>query len=128
MADGAHKSPRLAAHRGEYRKILREKINAEDALEEISHVEQQIKSKWESLAPAQVGALKVLLESKWRKVNKFLPDPKALEHDPGEYAEALARDQLNVRIAELYARVDSRAHGRGGEGIAGANAGSDSTH
>lgn len=122
MAEGAHKSPRLAAHRGEYRKILRDKLDAEKALEEIQCVEDQINSEWRELAPAQVGALRVLLESKWRKVNKFLPDPKAVEHDPGEYSEQLARDQLNARLAELYATANSRLDGRGSEGVADADA------
>lgn len=128
MADIPQRSPRLAGFRGEYRKNLREKIDADGALADIEKVNQKIKAKWKSLEPAQVGALKLLADNSWRKLGKLLPDLKAVEHDPGEHAEALARDAMNVRLAELYATAHSRIDGRGSAGALSSDAGSESTH
>jgi hypothetical protein len=128
MADTPQRSPRLAAYRGEYRKNLREKIDADGALADIEKVNKKIKAKWKSLEPAQVGALKLLSDNSWRKLGKLLPDLKAVEHDPGEHAENLARDQMNVRLAEIYAAAHSRIDGRGSGGALPLDVGSKSTH
>lgn len=128
MTDSPHKSPRLAAYRGEYRKNLREKIDADGALADIEKVNKKIKAKWKSLEPAQVGALKLLSDNSWRKLGKLLPDLKAVEHDPGEHAENLARDQMNVRLAELYAAAHSRIDGRGSGGVVPADDSPATTH
>lgn len=118
MADTDVKSnPRLLAYRGEARKILRDKINAEAALDEIEQIESKLHSKAGKLSAPAVGALKAVLESKWKRVAKILPDIKAVEHDPGEHAEKLARDQLNLRLAELYAAAHSRIDGPGSTGV-----------
>ena len=128
MADTPQRSPRLAAYRGEYRKNLREKIDADGALADIEKVNKKIKAKWKTLDPAQVGALKLLSDNSWRKLGKLLPDLKAVEHDPGEYAENLARDQMNARLAEIYATAHSRIVGRGSDGAVPADDSPSTTH
>jgi hypothetical protein len=114
MSDSDIKSsPRLAAYRGEARQILREKLKAEEALADIEKTEQLLADNYKTLSAPQVGALRAVLESKWRKVAKILPDLKAVEHEPGENAERLTRDQMQHELTVLHARVAERMHGRG---------------
>lgn len=120
MADSQiEKSPRLAAWRGETRKILRDKLKAEKAIDDLDLVNETVRTLWNDLSAPQVGALKLLADNAWRKLAKVLPDLKAVEHDIGENAEKLTRDAVNERLAALHAGADRRLNGRRGEGSAG---------
>ena len=128
MSDVPQRSPKLAKYRGEYRKDLREKLNAEQAIEEIGALENQLSTGAGTLSAAAVGALKTVLESKWKKVAKILPDLKSVERETGETAEQLAREALNVRLAELHAAAHSRVNGSGSTGIIPAPESGTTTH
>ena len=116
MADSPSRSPRLAAWRGENRKILREKLNAEGAIEDIALVDKTVRDNWKTVEPAQVGALKLLADNAWRKLAKVLPDVKAVEHDVGENAEEMTRERLNERLAAIVGRANRSTDGRGSTG------------
>jgi hypothetical protein len=122
------KSTRLQAWRGETRKILRDKLKAESAIDDLDMVSATVKAKWEELSAPQVGALKLLADNAWRKLAKVLPDVKAVEHDVGENAEKLTRDVLNERLAAIQSRANRRIDGRGSEGSAGDHDGTGATH
>jgi hypothetical protein len=128
VSDHPQQSPRLAAWRGESRKILRDKLKAESAIEDLDMVNETVKAKWSDLNPAQVGALKLLADNAWRKLAKVLPDVKAVEHDIGENAEKLTREALNERLAALHAGANRRLDGRGSEGSAGTDPGAPTAH
>lgn len=129
MADSDIKSnPRLLAYRGEARAILRDKVKADEALDDIAKTERILADGYETLSAPQVGALKAVLESKWKRVAKALPDLKSVEHEPGEHAERLTRDQMAHELALLHARVAGRLHGRGVEPDPSAVPGAGSTH
>lgn len=128
MADSDIKSPRLNKWRGETRAVLREKVKAEEALDSIAEIEGMLRDKHSELGPAQVGALKAVLDSKWKRVAKALPDLKSVEHEPGEHAEQLTRDQMAHELALLHARVSERMHGRRVDADPPAVPGAGSTH
>lgn len=107
---------------------LREQIDAEKCLETIGEVEKVLAEQWESIGRNQVAALKLRVDAAFKKLAKILPDVKAVEHDPGEHAEELTRERINERLAELYARTNSRANGRGGEGAAVSDSDASTTH
>ena len=118
MADEHVKnSSRLAAWRGERRTELRNMIKAEELLESLEVIRTEALGK-KKIAANRVGALKLAADIAYRQLAKVLPDVKAVEHDPGEHTERLARDQINARLAELYAATHSRIDGSGSTGTA----------
>lgn len=117
MADQqTEKDGHLHNWRGARRQSLREKIKAEALLDDLELIRKQCMDNAPTMTANQVGALKLAADIATKQLSKVLPDVKAVEHDPGEHTEKLARDTLNVRIAELYARANSRIDGRGSAG------------
>lgn len=129
MSDSpVEKSPRLQAWRGETRKVLRDKLKAERAIDDLDMVNDTVRTKWGELSAPQVGALKLLADNAWRKLAKVLPDVKAVEHDVGENTEKLTRDLLNERLAALHAGARRRLDGRGSAGSAESDDGTSTAH
>jgi hypothetical protein len=92
-------------------------IKAEELLESLEVIRAEALTK-KKLNANRVGALKLAADIAYRQLAKVLPDVKAVEHDPGEHTEKLARDQINARLAELYAATHSRIDGSGSAGTA----------
>lgn len=129
MADHqTEKDGHLHNWRGARRQSLREKIKAEALLDDLELIRKQCMDKADSMTANHVGALKLAADIAAKQLAKVLPDVKAVEHDPGEHTEKLARDTLNVRIAELYAAANSRVDGRGSAGALSPDDGSATTH
>ena len=128
MADNPEqRSARLNEWRGVQRQELRNMIKAEQLLADLENIRAQAQGP-KKLSPAKVGALKLAADIACKLLTKVLPDVKAVEHDPGEHTEQLAREQLNLRIAELYALATSRLNGSGGAGTLQAPESGPTTH
>lgn len=129
MADSPiERSRRLQSWRGETRKILRDKLNAEKAIDDIALVDKTVREKWQRMSAPQVGALKLLADNSWRKLAKVLPDVKAVEVDIGEHSEESDRDVLLNRIAALHRRATERLERQRAEGAPASSDGSGATH
>ncbi len=119
MADEHVKnSSRLAAWRGVRREELRNLVKAEKLMISMERIRIKAERRSKEMTANEVGALKLSLDAARYQLGKVLPDVKAVEHDPGEHTERLARDQINARLAELYAATHSRIDGSGSTGTA----------
>lgn len=62
---------------------MREKISFAHTLNDIIDAEAKLRIWSEQEEPpsnGHIGAIRTLLDSKWKKLNKLLPDLKAVEH------------------------------------------------
>jgi len=62
---------------------MRQKISFTKTLNDINENEvwlQEKKESGEKLDSTQISAMKILIDSKWRKLDKLLPALKAIEH------------------------------------------------
>ena len=120
-------SKRLRAWRDERRRVLRQKIDAEKALDSIDLVDQTVREKWQDMTPAQVGALRLMADNAWRKVDKFLPSPKTVENEPVEYDD-IDRASIARELADIRARLAGRRDTGRVAGDSGSISESGSTH
>ncbi len=74
---------RKASRDNQAKQDMRDKISFTKTMKSIDEAEKvlldMVKSD-EEISNGKVGALKALLDSKWKKINKRLPDLKAIEH------------------------------------------------
>jgi len=73
---------RAANRDNQAKEIMRDKISFTKTLTSIDEAEEVLLGlirQEEEPSNARIGAIKALLDSKWRKMNKQLPDLKAIE-------------------------------------------------
>ena len=75
-------------------------------VERLEAIQVRLKEAGPNLSPRALQALKLEIETIFRKLAKILPDEKVVEHDIGEnVAGSISDDELDTRIAELLRKA-----------------------
>lgn len=89
---------RVDSRNKQAKESMRDKISFTKTLASINEAEEVLISlikQEEEPSNARIGAIRALLDSKWKKMNKQLPDLKAMELT-GEDGEALFPESIKV--------------------------------
>lgn len=65
---------------------LRVRLRPHKCSEIINEVESTLRDEYYNLGKNQIDALKLLVDIQFRKLSKFMPDLKAMDHNVGETA------------------------------------------
>lgn len=99
--------------RRETRRKLRERIDGAEALETLGEIDHELATRGKEMKAVEMGALKLRVEIARTKLDKVLPDLKAVEHEIGESLAELADAELESRLALLLGKTRTPATSAG---------------
>lgn len=91
--------------RRETRRKLRERIDGAQALDTLTAIDKELAERGREMKAVEMGAMKLRVEIARTKLDKVLPDLKAVEHEIGESLAELADSELESRLAQLIGKA-----------------------
>jgi hypothetical protein len=86
---------------------LRQQLASQGHLQHIIDLHGKLTDKDNEIDPAMVQRIKIVMESKHKLVDKYLPTPKQIEIREDNGMEDMTEDELDAAIAALRPHTES---------------------